>query len=1000
MQGKTAWIVYLCCLWLAVAGCENDSGGSSSPVVTKYQDAQIDGNTVISDEVRADSPKVGVAGSGRATSILVAWLDHRLGDRNVFFNYRTPAGSWAHASDLQVDTGLGKGMFANELDMAYSQDGSIIHIVWADQREGQETVWYNVSRDGGQSFQAKAVPISPNWPFNAKSTEPHICCSNNGQIVYVAWRYGIADVAMRFSRDAGATWSDYSPDNDADNFFAQAPPTVTENTYGRGTWVAKDISIDCGDDGRYCHLAWQGGWDYVLYRCWDSSSDAWQPAAREAIASDELNYIRRVQLKCNGAGDKAYLAYRERYFVGQTGFSRIALATTSDFGDTFVRKDVSLYPPFLPALYCDRASGDVCVVWEDFDPDAAPSAIWRVMARHCTNDASWDGIQTLSAPGNKNNRPFLFQQVAGNANHVYVVWADFSDFAKPRIFYNHSQDWGKTWDNSTGTEVSSPGSQFVDRLYQPVIAVNGENTVYAGWSEKRNRATPQVFGAAILPPLRAEETIPHHTAVRQHAWSPKISANGKHVYGIWLSDRFGGQDVFFSRSQDYGTNWVEDFLVNEGQGELCKNLQLFCDTSNFVYLGWEKVEPAETENIQGGHVRGEPIGRAVFQRFQFAQRQSENQNYEATGNPQALLGTREACDRGRLAGKIESLRQAAGISKVPRRANDRSVVVSRDLTSIESRFFGDDSGILYFIANVKEDTLADTSGQPNQFNSLLRASQDRGNTWNVGGFWGYGDYKESFLRIDGKAVGDKLYVVYEVRGGYPDSGTHSGVHFIRWYDYGESLDFFSELDDDASGDYDSRQPKLCKNQDRLLVAWTEFRDGVNPDIYFNYSPSEGSDGSWQGAQPLDTSASDEFAYGRARLACGPDVFYSVWSQHDATNDRFGVVFNAIDIDASGDITMRQALRLDSGTASAGAPEIASEGDNVYVIWQDTRLGGSDIVARFSTDRGRTWSSEALLNTNSPGYAIEPVGATGGNYVYGMWADYRDGKNIRFEARQR
>jgi hypothetical protein len=984
MQGKTGLLCLFICMSLLITGCENKSGKSSTPEITKYQDAQIDGNTSVSNEVRADSPQVGVAGTGRATRILAVWNDHRLGDRNVFFNYRLSTGTWVHANDLQVDTGLSKGMFANELDMAYSADGQIIHIVWSDQREGQETIWYNVSHDGGASFAAKAVPLSHRWPFNAKNTEPHVVCSSNGQIVYVAWRYGISDVVIRYAEDAGQTWSSFAPDNTPDNFFAQAPRAFSGDFQGRGTWVARDISLDCGDDGRYCHIAWQGGWDYILYRCWDRQTVAWLPAAREVVASNGANYVRRVQLKCNGAGTTAYLVYKD------TTFNRITFNSTNDFGTSFSGEvGVSLTLPFFANLYCDRASGDVCVVWENFDPTASPAATWQVMARHRSNAGVWDSVATLSRLGYKNNRPFLLPEITGNASQVYAVWADFSDFTKPYIYYNHSNDWGKTWDSNTGIAVSTPGANFIDRIYLPSIAVNSDSIVYAAWGEKRNRATPQVFGVDPLAPVRSDAVISHHQPTRLHAWAPRIFANGQNVYGIWLSDRFGGQDVFFSRSQDYGTNWVDDFIVNQSPGELCQNHQLFGDTSNFVYIGWEKQEPAETQNNSGGHALGEPIGRIVFQRFQF------------TGRPdippaQPVFSFISASERA-VSPARKYMRQTAHDEGKPVSCDARSVIVSQELTSIESRFFGDNSGVLYFVANVKEDTLSDAGNNPNAYNALLRASKDRGNTWDLGRFWGYSDYKESFLRIAGQADGDKLYAVYEVR-----VGSHSDIHFIRWYNYGQSLDYFSVLDDDAGSQYTSLQPKMCKNETRLLVVWTEFRDGVNPDIYYNYSPDNGSDGSWYGAQPLASLASDSLAYGRVRLASCDQAFYAVWSQYDATSDRFGVQFAAVDVDASGDIQVRPAIRLDSGIASAQHPELASEGDKVYVMWEDSRFGASDIVARFSSNRGTTWSEEVLLNTNAPGtsYAVEPIGAISGNFAYVMWSDYRDGKNIRFEGRER
>jgi hypothetical protein len=98
----------------------------------------------------------------------------------------------------------------------------------------------------------------------------------------------------------------------------------------------------------------------------------------------------------------------------------------------------------------------------------------------------------------------------------------------------------------------------------------------------------------------------------------------------------------------------------------------------------------------------------------------------------------------------------------------------------------------------------------------------------------------------------------------------------------------------------------------------------------------------------------------------------------------------------------QDLRIDVGddpgqAASAlyDSPDIAREGNNVYVAWDDFRngTGGSDIYFNRSTDNGMTWqmiSTGPLDNTDTPGANtswLTKVSSSGAN-VYAVWEDYR------------
>jgi hypothetical protein len=75
--------------------------------------------------------------------------------------------------------------------------------------------------------------------------------------------------------------------------------------------------------------------------------------------------------------------------------------------------------------------------------------------------------------------------------------------------------------------------------------------------------------------------------------------------------------------------------------------------------------------------------------------------------------------------------------------------------------------------------------------------------------------------------------------------------------------------------------------------------------------------------------------------------------------------------------------------------IAASGNNVYVIWQDVLArGNSEILFRRSIDDGGTFSSVVNLS-NSVVQSIDPAIAASGNNVYVVWRESKTNPKIRF-----
>ena len=129
-----------------------------------------------------------------------------------------------------------------------------------------------------------------------------------------------------------------------------------------------------------------------------------------------------------------------------------------------------------------------------------------------------------------------------------------------------------------------------------------------------------------------------------------------------------------------------------------------------------------------------------------------------------------------------------------------------------------------------------------------------------------------------------------------------------------------------------------------------------------------------------------------RLATSGNNVYAVWEEsHDGTNR---IIF-AKSTDR-GNIFSKPA-NLTSGVGKdSETPSVAAFGKIVYVVWTDNSPGNFDIFFIKSTDGGNTFSKPLNLS-NDPGLSYLPRIATNGkNNVYVVWTDNSPGNyNILF-----
>jgi hypothetical protein len=236
----------------------------------------------------------------------------------------------------------------------------------------------------------------------------------------------------------------------------------------------------------------------------------------------------------------------------------------------------------------------------------------------------------------------------------------------------------------------------------------------------------------------------------------------------------------------------------------------------------------------------------------------------------------------------------------------------------------------------------------------------------------------------------RLFVVWEdSRGGGWD------IYFQRSDDGGATwLGADVRLDSDAPGQALSEDPVIGVDGSAVHVAWEEERDGQR-DVYYRGSTDGGV--TFRPEVVLNTAPGASYS-DRPRMAVSGDRIYVAWK-----DNRTGTYDIHLNASADRGLTwLAPDVRVETGVPGASDsndPEIDAEGDNVYVVWSDSRAGNGDIRMNRSDDGGQSWLiADVRIDTDAPGagISIRPQVRCAGGTVYITWVDARDGNaDIRF-----
>ncbi len=239
------------------------------------------------------------SGSVSGQLLVIVWHENRDGNYEIYYRRSTNAGlNWGAETRL-----TNKSAFSGYPSISIS--GSVVHVVWQDECNGNPEIYYKRSPDGGLSWEERRLTNNSD-----SSGVPSISVS--GQVVHVVWsdwRDGNKEIYYKRSTDSGTEWTE---DMRLTNNFAESrsPSVSVSGSIVHLIWLDNrngnyEIYYKCSNDGGKI-------WGAET-RLTNKSADSWYPSG--AVSGSVVHVVWR------DIRDGNYEIYYKRNPIGNAATS-------------------------------------------------------------------------------------------------------------------------------------------------------------------------------------------------------------------------------------------------------------------------------------------------------------------------------------------------------------------------------------------------------------------------------------------------------------------------------------------------------------------------------------------------------------------------------------------------------------------------------------------------------------------------------------------------------
>lgn len=432
-------------------------------------------------------------------------------------------------------------------------------------------------------------------------------------------------------------------------------------------------------------------------------------------------------------------------------------------------------------------------------------------------------------------------------------------------------------DPVTGLDVrvstDAPGREL---SLVPDVCCDGDR-IYAVWYDRRNGNLDIYFNRSLdggTTWLDVDVRLDRDAPGAAGSLVPRICCDGLAVYVAWYDERDGGSDVYFNRSLDGGTSWLaSDVRIgSDAPGAAAsREPQIACHGST-VYLTWFD----RRDGSYGIYFNRSLDGGATWLA------QDVRLDRAPPGASDARL-PRMATDGARI-----------GVAWADTRSGGSDIYVNRSL----------DGGATWLLDDVRVNEPGAPAGDAEAPSIAL---------------------EDDHVLVAWQDARDGLFDIRVNRS--LDGGTTWLAQDVR-------------VDRDPAGTADSVAPRACVEGGRAHVVWEEQR-GIHPSVRFSRSPDGGA--TWSPLETrLDQAPPALAAARRPAVRCCPSgALVVVW--RDDSDGRFDVRLTR---STDGGLSwLPEPLRLDTDDPGAGHsldPVICCAGGRVYALWYDQRDGPGDV----------------------------------------------------------
>ena len=329
-------------------------------------------------------------------TVHVVWYDARDGLRQIYYKRSTNGGTnWG--SDVHLVNSSAWGIFPS-----VAVFNSNIHVVWNEQRDGNEEIYYKRSTDNGTSWGADTRLTSD----SAYSSFPSAAVSDSFvHIVWVDYRDGNHEIYYKRSTDNGTTWG-------ADVHFSNDPNM---------SWYPS-VAVS----GSNVHVVWQDYRDNnyeIYYKRSTDNGTSWGLETRLTYSDPWWSWMPSVAV----SGSYVHVVWWDSL----AGNWEIYYKRSTDNGTSWGADTRLTNTPLSSEYPSVAASGtNVHVTWMD----SVGANNYEVYYKRSTDSGtSWEADVQLT------NEPSLsiYPSVAVSGSKVHVVWSDERD-GNYEIYYKRN----------------------------------------------------------------------------------------------------------------------------------------------------------------------------------------------------------------------------------------------------------------------------------------------------------------------------------------------------------------------------------------------------------------------------------------------------------------------------------------------------------------------------------------------------------------------------------